>query len=424
MRVAARFSMGDSASEGQDRTERVERISFAEDGMAVELVPLEAIRDAEASVKARYGDGGVSDVLADGMAGSREEDDLRLASLQETIAARMRKRGVASVQAERIVLTNGLEQSLEWIVRELTVSGDTVLVERPTGLAGLSVLARCGAQVVGVGCDEQGLLVEELERLLEGVAEGKNESESESESTAAKKPRLLYAAPTYGDPTGRLWSVERRQAVVALCQAHGVIIVEDDTCGELKFHADAADPPTLYELAGEAGGVIYVNSFEHVIVPSLRVGWMAGGRSELARFGVRDDDTRSNVIDQLVLAELLRHIDLDAHVRRVADIYRERMYAMQRQLRIHQLPVVKWTEPEGGRSLWLTLPDELDAEALRRLTRMMGVEITPGSRLYANEPQRNAVRLYFTNCSMDEIERGVEILAEAIRGFVARWRDD
>ncbi|WP_224753322.1 aminotransferase-like domain-containing protein [Paenibacillus terricola] len=445
-----RFSMGEAE----------EMIPFTNDGITEELVPKEALRAAEASVNAKYGEG----VLRGELLG--EEVVESLVSLREMIAERMRRQGMTSAFRDGIVLTGGLEQSLDWVVRELTESGDTVLVERPTGLAGLSVLARCGVQVIGVECDEQGPLAEELEKLLVGVVQGedesKRESESENESAAAKKPRLLYAAPTYGDPTGRVWSVDRRQEVLALCRAHGVVIVEDDTCGELKFHTDAADLSTLYELAGEAGGVMYVNSYEHMIAPSLRVGWIAGERSMMTRVrtnngGEADDvgdgkdgggdaanaqnelvgeedvsrdesdeigDARSDVFDQLVLAELLRNIDLDAHMRRVADVYRERMYAMQRQLRIQQLAGVKWTEPEGGRSLWLRLPDGLDGDALSRLTRMMGMDIAPGSLFYAEEPQRNTVRLYFTSCSMEEMEQGVAIIAEAIRGFMARWSDD
>ncbi|WP_317967019.1 PLP-dependent aminotransferase family protein [Paenibacillus sp. CCS19] len=416
--MAARFSMGDSASEGQDRTERVERISFAEDGMAVELVPLEAIRDAEASVKARYGDGGVSDVLADGMAGSREEDDLRLASLQETIAARMRKRGMASVQAERIVLTNGLEHSLELVVRMLTKPGDPVMVECPSGSLGLSVLARLGLQAIAVESDEQGIRMEALRRLLAGDA---------------VKPKLLYAAPTYGDPTGHVWSLKRRREVLVLCREHGVRVVEDDSCGELKLHAHSPDVPTLYALAGEAGGVLYASSFESMIAPSLRVGWIAvdeelvGKLAADDRLGKEDEahTPSAPVIDQLVLAELLLDFDLDAHVQRLADTYRERMYMLQRQLQVHQAAGAKltWSEPEGGRFIWLTLPDGLDAEALRRITLMMGVDFAPGSRYYAGEPKRNTLRLCFTGCSVGQINQGIDIIAEAIGDFTGRWRD-
>lgn len=435
MIVEDRFSTGD--------TEEI--ISFADGRIAEELIPQEAIQAAAASVKTKYGDEVDS--------GHAEGVQERLASLREMIAERMRKQGMASVTGEDVALTSGLEQSLEWVVRELTVSGDTVLVERPTGSVGLSVLARCGVRIIGVECDEHGVRVEELERLLVGVVQGESESESGSkseieseivgESHAAKKPRLLYVAPTYGDPTGRVWSLERRLAVLALCQAHGVVIIEDDTCGGLKFHTNAANLPTLYELAGEAGGVLYVNSFEHMIGSSLRVGWIAGERAMMARFGVNggggldssedaaevggggvSEDSWSSVIyHQLVLAELLRDFDLDAHVKRVADEYRERMYAMQRQLRIHQLGGVKWTEPEGGRSLWLTLPDGLDSAALGRLTRMMGVEIAPSNLFYTEELRRNTVQLYFTSSSMDEIEQGVGIIAEAIQGFTARWSE-
>ncbi|PWV97858.1 2-aminoadipate transaminase [Paenibacillus cellulosilyticus] len=405
--MAERFSMGDAA----------EPISLAEDDMALELVPWDALRVAAARVNAWFED------CAEGRAFGEDTED-RLASLREWIAERMRKRSMVSVVEDGIVLTSGLEQSLEWVVRRLTVSGDAMLVERPTGLAGLSVLVRCGVQVIGVDCDDQGVQVEELERLLAG------------EGAASVKPRLLYVAPTYGDPTGRVWSLKRRQEVLGLCRAHGVCIIEDDSCGELKFHGDAPGVPTLYALAGEAGGVVYVSSFESIVAPSVQVGWVAGKRTMMVGLGVGTGeccleegeevdsaDAEACVRNQLVLAELLIDFDLDAHVRRLADTYRERMYAMQRQLRIQQIAGVTWSEPEGGKFLWLTLPDGLDADALRRLTMIMGVDIAPGSQFYAGEAMRNRVRLCFTGCSVEQIERGIEIVGEAIRDFTGRWSD-
>jgi 2-aminoadipate transaminase len=402
-----------------------EVISFADAGMAAELVPWEALRAAKVRVKSRFEGEGNGAYREDAVTGLCEDIEKRFASLHGTITERMRKRGMASARAEQVVLTKGLEHALEWVVRALTEPGDTILVECPTGSAVLSVLARCGLQVVAIECDEQGVRVEALERLLEG---------------AAVKPKLLYAAPTYGDPRGRVWSLERRQDVLALCQAYGVSIVEDDSCGELKFHSDALDVPTLIALAGEAGGVLYVNSFESIVAPSLQVGWIAccdevllkeigvGARGDainLMHRSVEAGTAGGSVFDQLVLTELLRGFDLDARVRRLTHDYRERMYAMQRQLRIHQAAGLQWSwsEPEGGKFLWLTLPDGLDGEALRRLTLLMGVDISPGSRFYAGERQLNTVRLSFTSCSLGQIEQGIAIIAEAIKDFTGRWSD-
>lgn len=80
-------------------------------------------------------------------------------------------------------------------------------------------------------------------------------------------------------------------------------------------------------------------------------------------------------------------------------------------------PGVTWTRPRGGFFVWLTLPavGGLSVGPLQEAARANGVYFVPGPGFFAGEGGARNLRLAFSFTSLDEIERGVVILAQAIR---------
>ncbi|MWC26864.1 aminotransferase-like domain-containing protein [Paenibacillus sp. MMS18-CY102] len=366
-------------------------ISFAGGMPAEELFPLDAIRDAGASVFAR-GRGTLQYGLTEGYT-----------PLREQLAARMTASGMPT-EAERILLTTGSQQAIELASRVLTEPGDVVLVENPTYLAGLQIFSMQGLRVVSVPSDDDGMLLEEAEELVK-----------------RHKPRLVYVVPTFGNPTGRVWSQERREGLLALCQRYGIPIIEDDPYGEIKFDPTASYP-SIYAMAGAEGGVLYTSSFSKIVAPALRAGWAAGDGPLIAMMAKakQSADLHSSSLDQQLLSELLQQFDLEEHIRGVAAAYFDRMNEMQELLRAYCPVGVTWNAPEGGMFLWLTLPEGLDAEALLRVAIAKGVAFVPGVAFYAEEPERNTARLSFTLNTGERMAQGIRLFAEAIGEFTAR----
>ena len=76
---------------------------------------------------------------------------------------------------------------------------------------------------------------------------------------------------------------------------------------------------------------------------------------------------------------------------------------------------VKYTEPEGGMFLWVTLPENMDAMDLFERTMEDNVAFVPGETFYSEDSQKNTLRLNFSNSNNTKIEEGIKKMGRAIK---------
>src|SRR5690606_5149330 len=228
-------------------TQGQDMISFAGGLPAEELFPVQAVREAADRVFAA-GAGALQYGLTEGYI-----------PLRAQLCARMADKGMA-VTPDEMILTTGSQQAIDLLIGVLTEPGDIVLVEKPTYLASLQVFALHGLRVVAADSDEYGIIPAAAEELIKQYG-----------------PKLLYAVPTFGNPTGRVWSEERRRQMLDLCQQYGLVVLEDDPYGDIKFKQEE-HYPSLFSLYGKAENnpVIYTSTFSKTVAPALRTGWAIG----------------------------------------------------------------------------------------------------------------------------------------------------
>jgi len=373
-------------------TQGGDMISFAGGLPAEELFPVQAVKDA--AVRAL--DGGPA-ALQYGLT----EGYL---PLREQLAERMARKGIHA-SPEQMLLTTGSQQAIDLLVSILTEPGDTVLVEKPTYLACLQVFAMHGLKVIAAESDEDGMIPEDVERLI-----------------AEHRPKIMYAVPTFGNPTGRVWSMERRLKLLQLCKAYGVLIIEDDPYGDISFDGQQYSSLLSLDESVENSNVIYTSTFSKIAAPALRTGW-AIGDSRVMRMMAKAkqaSDLQSSSLDQQIISQLLMDFDIDAHITLISEAYGSRMEEMNRHLAAAAVREMTWNKPKGGMFLWLTLPEGLDSEALLRCAVGKGMAFVPGTAFYAYEPKRNTARLNFSFCTGERMERGIARFIEAIGEFTAR----
>ncbi|MFD2117648.1 PLP-dependent aminotransferase family protein [Paenibacillus yanchengensis] len=374
-------------------TQGKDMISFAGGLPAEELFPIEAVRAAADRVFST-GKGALQYGLTEGFVPLREQLCGRMAAKQ------------MKVTIDHMLLTTGSQQAIDLLVGVLTEPGDVVLVERPTYLASLQVFALHGLQVVACDSDEHGII-----------------PESASELIAKHKPALLYSVPTFGNPTGRVWSEERRKQILQICTEQQVPILEDDPYGDIKFHEDETYP-SMFSMQDsvDGGAVFYTSTFSKTVAPALRTGWIIGDTSVIRMMAKAKQaaDLHSSTLDQQVLHQLLAGFDLDAHIAVISKDYKARMLEMDQLLQKQAVDGLVWEKPKGGMFLWAQLPEGLDAEALLKAAVPKGVAFVPGSSFYAREPQRNSMRLNYTYNTGARTEQGIVRLVEAISEFTAR----
>lgn len=367
-------------------------ISFAGDLPADGVIPPAVIQQA----RARAADGGGGRLLSVLPQG--------LPELRKLLAKRMTGKGIQAEPAE-ILLTANPERTLRIIVHALLVPGDSVLVETPSHPAVLRELSANGIQILQAACDREGMLIAEAERLIE-----------------EHRPKLIYAMPSLGNPASTAWSVSRREALLALSRRHGIVVLADDSYGDLLYN-ESDSLPSLYGLDRETGGnsVICVSTFAAALSPQLRTGWIVAGPGVIAKLIDAEPEANPEFLrDQEALLQLMLHRDIEDDLRKISMSYMEKMNQLQALLRKHDWADIAWETPRGGMFLWLALPEGLDAEALLRFASAKGVTFDPGSSFYAADAPRNRIRLSIAQTSGKRMEEGVGRLTEAVNEFLAR----
>ncbi|MBD0379857.1 aminotransferase-like domain-containing protein [Paenibacillus sedimenti] len=366
-------------------------ISFAGGLPAEEFFPLDAVSEAFKRVI----EGGKS-ALQYGLTEGYKP-------LRESLCRRMASKNM-HVTPDEMMLTTGSQQAIDLLTRVYIDEGDIILVERPTYLAALQVFQAKGAKIYSVESDNDGMILEDLQAKI-----------------AQHNPKLVYVIPTFSNPAGRVWSLERRQGLLKICRAAEVLILEDDPYGEIQFK-EGENYPSIFSLAGKAegNGVVYTSTFSKTVAPAFRTGWVIADQEiirQMARFK-QSADLHSSTIDQQTLYHLLEHFDLDAHIALIREHYGERMRFMTNLLSELNWPGLKWEEPKGGMFIWVELPEQIKAEDLLKIAVQEGVAFVPGSTFYAENPQYNTMRLNYTHTDRETTILGMQKLAKAMESYL------
>ena len=352
------------------------QISFARGIPAPELLPVSELADCARAALERDG----RTILNYGPAAGYEP-------LRAWIGERHR------VDPARVVLTNGSLQGLAFLAGQLVPRG-RVLVETPTYDRPLKLLADLGAEVTGIPLDDEGLDVVALE------AELRN----------GRRVSFLYTIPTFQNPSGRTLSTERRRRLVELAREHGLLVLEDDPYGLVRYEGEPQ--PTLFELA-EGAGVIYGSSFSKTIAPGARVGYLVLP-DDLAA-GVAAAATATYITPSLIaeatIHEFLQRGLFEPNLDRVCSGLRARRDAMLDALDRTLTGEARWTRPEGGYFLWLELGQGVDARALLERAEAEGVTYVPGAD-FGGPP--NSLRLAFSFVDTAAIRDGIARLAALV----------
>ena len=182
-----------------------------------------------------------------------------LPALREFVAEKLTRDRAMQVTADDVALTSGSGEAIGMLIQALTDPGDVALTEEYVYLGTLRQLRRFGADVVGVKCDGQGMIPQELEATLSRLlAEG-------------KKVKYLYTIPVFQNPLGWTMTLERRRQVLEITRKYGVPVFEDECYVDLRFEGE--DVSSFHSL-DDTGQVMYVGSFSKIIAPGMRMGFM------------------------------------------------------------------------------------------------------------------------------------------------------
>ena len=305
----------------------------------------------------------------------------------------------ATISREEVLITNGASQALAVIADAFVDPGDVVVTEAPTFSGTLNIYRRHGAQVVGVPLDDEGMRTDELEARLKELA------------AAGRRPKLIYTVDNVQNPAGPTLSLRRRQELLALASQYGILVVEDDAYGELRFEGERL--PSLYAL-DQTGIVLRTGTLSKVLGAGVRLGWVMASQEVLPWLMAFKQDWGTNPFVSRVAAYYLRE-HLEEHVQQLVDIYRRKRDTMLAGLDAGLGSTAVWSHPEGGFFIWLRLPDGTDQERLGALAAERQVSYVPGTSFFPDRSGAEFIRLAYSYATVEAIAEGTGKLCEAIR---------
>ena len=358
-------------------------ISFAAGNPAPDAFPVDMVRDI------------LSDVMRDDPITALQYSITEgYTPLRKQLVELLGRRYNINCSLDELIITSGGQQTSELACKSLVNEGDTVICESPSFIGVINAFKSYNVNLVGVDLEEDGINLEALEK---AIRENKN-------------VRLIYVIPNFQNPMGITTSLEKRRGIYELAKRYGVMILEDNPYGDLSFEGE--NVPSIKSMDTE-NIVIYAGSFSKVLAPGIRVGYSVAPAPVIQKMTVckQVSDVHTTILSQIICSEFLKRVDFDAHLSSLAGIYRHKCGLMLSELDKKVNPSFKYTRPQGGLFIWMTLPEGVDMMEFCRRCAAEKVAVVPGSAfMVSDDVKTRSVRLNFSTPTDEQIVKGVDIL--------------
>jgi 2-aminoadipate transaminase len=130
-------------------------------------------------------------------------------------------------------------------------------------------------------------------------------------------------------------------------------------------------------------------------------------------------DLHSSTFCQRVIHQYLTDYDIENHLVRLRKVYNSQKNAMIDSIQKYFPEEVKFTRPEGGMFLWVTMPIDISSRDLLQMVMEDKVAFVPGDTFYVDGKGLNTMRLNYSNSPEDKIEKGIKIMGDAMKKLIA-----
>ena len=303
---------------------------------------------------------------------------------------------------DSILITSGAQQIMDLSSKSLINEHDVVICEAPSFIGSLNTFRSYNCRLRGVPVESDGMNIDELEQALK----------------EEKNVKFIYTIPNFQNPSGVTMSLDKRKAVYELAKKYGVLIIEDNPYGDLRYVGD--DIPAIKSFDTE-GIVIYAGSFSKTIAPGLRVAFAVAPTPIFQKMVVckQGQDVHTNIWSQMVVDEFMDRYDYEAHLDRLRRIYSKKASYMTQLLDEHLPPQVTYNKIEGGLFTVCTLPESVDMQAFCKELINRKVCVVPGNAFLTDEAQPcSNFRINFTTPTDSQLCKGIKIMGELAKEII------
>ncbi len=319
-------------------------------------------------------------------------DPLGYQPLREAIAGYLStSRGVKCV-ADQVMIVSGVQEALDLTARLLLNPGDRVCMEDP-GYTGAAVaFEAAGARISTAPIDEGGM---------------------ELRPASLRGAKLVYVTPAHQYPLGITMSLPRRLALLEWARQSGALIFEDDYDSEYRY---SGRPVPALQGLDQDGSVLFAGTFNKVLFPSLRMGYLVIPPDLVDAFAATRSATSRHapVLEQAVLCDFIAEGHFGRHLRRMREVYAERLAVLLESARGRLAGLLEISTIEAGLHTVGWLREGIGEEAATRAAARRDVEVVPLSVHSRGRLKRAGLQLGFAAVDANEIRRGVRELAAAL----------
>ena len=319
------------------------------------------------------------------------------ANFRNALAGFLSTQYEAAVDPDHLFITAGISQALDQICALHTRPGDTVIVEEPSYFLALRIFADYKLNVISTPIDENGLIIEVLEKKL-----------------AKHEPVFVYTIPAFQNPTGVTLSENRRKKLVSLAEKYGFLIIADEVYQMLAYTSTPPPPMTYFDTSAR---VLSMGSFSKILAPGLRLGWVQARPlllEPLIAAGYLESGGGLNPFVSSVVSSMIELGLQKDYLNFLKKTYRQRMIVLSDELR-RQIPALTFSHPHGGYFIWSFLPEGTDSETLLAEANKHQVGFQPGIKFSSAKGLCNYLRFCFAFYGETDLLEGVERLSRVIR---------
>jgi GntR family transcriptional regulator / MocR family aminotransferase len=310
--------------------------------------------------------------------------------LREAIAEYLGTVRAVRCDASQILVTTGSQLGLQLSAQVLLDADDRVWIEEPGYHGARHALITAGARLIPVRVDHEGL----------DVAEG---------IRRAPQARAAYITPSHQYPLGWTMSATRRMLLLNWAMRSCAWVIEDDYDSEYRY---GGRPIASLQGLDTDSRVIYVGTFNKVVFPSLRLGYVVIPKDLVAAFSTARDaaDVFSSTLYQAVMTDFIREGHFARHIRRTRALYMQRRTALVEAIGKQLGDKLEVIGAEAGMHLVALLQPGVSDVAVAKKAAQLGIAAQPLSSCYAKPHVRGGLILGYGGADARQIEDGVRKL--------------
>lgn len=326
--------------------------------------------------------------------------------LRESISDFIHENYNRTITPEQILITSGGQQGLDIISKSLIGQDDLIFIENPTYSGAFASFESRGARIIGIPMLNDGIDIDTLKDYLKKY-----------------NPKYIYIMTNYQSPTTYSYSEEKKAALLNLAEKYDFYIIEDDFLTDLYFQNDIKMPLISMD---KNERVIYIKSFSKVFMPGVRIGFVT-----LPNMFLKNIMKAKHTTDISSSGYLQRAFDLylksgywKVHIEKIRRFYGERYSLLLKALEPLKKYGVEFTTPNGGLSIWLKLPSDIDSLNFYKDCVENGVNLVPGNVFYLDNVKNNFIRLSFGAINNEELLQGINIIKNVLSGNLNSIEND